>query len=70
VACSHANKATKMDDNNIDMLTTRDEFFFFLRFYLLICKRERDRTQAEGAAGRGGSRLPAEQGAQCGTYQK
>ena len=40
--------------------------FFFLRFYLFIGQRERTQVGREAGRERGGSRIPAEQRAQCG----
>ena len=42
-------------------------FFFSLRFYLFICQREWAQADREVGRGRGRSRFPAEQRAQCGT---
>ena len=42
-------------------------FYFFLRFYLFICQREWAQADREAGRGRGRSKLPAEQGARCGT---
>ena len=44
-------------------------FFIFLKIfiYLFICQRERERASTGRQSGRGRSRLPAEQGARCGT---
>ncbi|XP_054363184.1 lymphocyte activation gene 3 protein isoform X3 [Mirounga angustirostris] len=42
-------------------------FSFFLRFYLFDRERHRERGNTSRGSGRGKSRLPAEQGARCGS---
>jgi len=49
----------------LDIVDVQKSFFFFKDF-LYLTERQRETAQAGGAAGRGRSRLPIEQGACCG----
>ena len=61
-----------MEPRETVVLTVRVKFMplslhYFLKDFIYLLERERESVQAEGVAGRGRSRLPAEEVSQCGT---